>query len=155
MARRRHLISMAVIVATLSVGVTLAGQGGEKYTARLGWVPITAQERAGVGGKGAVTATLSGSKLAINGTFEGLVSPATAARLHRGIAKGARGPVMNDLTITKATTGTITGTVDLSAADLENLKAGKLYVQVYVEKGVSEDKGVAPNGPTLWGWLMK
>jgi hypothetical protein len=71
------------------------------------------------------------------------------ARLHRGVAKGARGAVITDLTISKATSGTITGSADLSAADVENLKAGKLYVQVHSEKGV------APDGANLWGWLMK
>jgi hypothetical protein len=127
----------------------LAGQGSDKYTARLGWVPITAAERAGVAGKGSITATLAGTKLSLTGTFEGLVSPATVARLHRGVAKGARGAVITDLTISKATSGTITGSADLSAADVENLKAGKLYVQVHSEKGV------APDGANLWGWLMK
>jgi hypothetical protein len=147
--RRANLISMAVTTATILAAVTLVAQGGEKYTARLGWVPITAQERPGVAGKGSVTGTLAGSKLTINGTFEGLVSPATAARLHRGIAKGARGPSVTDLTITKGTSGTITGSADLSAADVENLKSGKLYVQVHSEKGV------APDGANLWGWLLK
>jgi hypothetical protein len=147
--RRSSLMVMAAVAAVFSLGATLAGQGGDKYTARLGWVPITAQERPGVAGKGSVTGALAGSKLSINGTFEGLVTPATAARLHRGIAKGARGPVITDLTITKATSGMITGSADLSAADLENLKAGKLYVQVHSEKGV------APDGANLWGWLLR
>jgi hypothetical protein len=148
MDRRLALLGLA-LAATIWLAVPLAGQGSDKYTARLGWVPITGAERAGVAGKGSVTATLSGTKLALTGTFEGLVSPATVARLHRGVAKGARGAVITDLTITKATSGTITGSSNLSAADVENLKAGKLYVQVHSEKGV------APDGANLWGWLLK
>ena len=69
-------------------------------------------------GKGSATATLSGTKLAISGTFEGLAAPATIARLHRGVAKGARGPMIADLTITKATSGTITGAANLAPIDL-------------------------------------
>jgi len=150
MMRTRLAALAAMVVAAVWLGTPLAGQGGEKYTARLGWVPITATERPGVvGSKGSVTATLAGTKLSITGTFEGFVSPVTIARLHRGVAKGARGPAITDLTITKATSGTITGSANLEAADVENLKQGKLYVQVHSEKGV------APDGATLWGWLMK
>jgi len=146
---RRVVVAMAVVVAGLWWANPLAGQGGDKYTARLGWVPITGQDRANVTGKGTATATLSGTKLAISGTFEGLAAPATIARLHRGVAKGARGPMLTDLTITKATSGTITGSANLMALDVDALKQGKLYIQVHSEKGV------APDGSNLWGWLMK
>jgi hypothetical protein len=149
MRRRSAVLAAIVVVAAVWLGTPLAGQGGEKYTARLGWVPITAAERSGVTGKGSVTATLAGTKLSITGAFEGLASSATVARLHRGVAKGARGMAITDLTITKATSGMITGSVNLEAADVENLKQGKLYVQVHSEKGV------APDGANLWGWLMK
>jgi hypothetical protein len=145
MSRR---LACAAVLFVLAVGVS-AAQGGDKYTARLGWVPISGQDRANVTGKGSVTATLTGSKLALTGTFEGLAAPANAARLHRGIAKGARGPAIADLTISKATSGTISGSANLDAADLENLKQGRLYVQVHSEKGV------APDGSNLWGWLLK
>jgi hypothetical protein len=86
--------------------------------------------------------------LTINGSFEGLPAPATAARLHRGVARGARGPALSDLTITtKATSGTISGSAALSAEQVDYLKQGRLYVQVYSEKGADTD------GSTLWGWL--
>jgi hypothetical protein len=149
MSGRRGIL-MAVAAAAVSVwlGAPVAAQG-EKYTARLTWVPISGAERANVTGKGSASATLTGTKLAISGTFEGLAAPATVARLHRGIAKGARGPAITDLTITMGTSGTITGSADLSAADVENLKQGKLYLQVHSEKGVQ------PDGSNLWGWLLK
>jgi hypothetical protein len=126
----------------------VSAQSGETFTARLAWVPITVQQRADVAGKGSVTASLSGRTLTINGSFEGLPAPATAARLHRGVARGARGPALSDLTITtKATSGTISGSVALSADQVDYLKQGRLYVQVYSEKGADTD------GSTLWGWL--
>ena len=146
---RRVVVAIAIVAAGLWWSHPLAGQGGDKYTARLGWVPITGQDRANVTGKGTATATLSGTKLAISGTFEGLAAPATIARLHRGVAKGARGPMLTDLTITKATSGTISGSANLTALDVDALKQGKLYIQVHSEKGV------APDGSNLWGWLIK
>lgn len=138
------------LIATLALAGTAAAQTGEKYTARLGWVPIAnAREGTDIKGRGAVTATLAGNKLSITGTFDGLAGPATVARLHRGIAKAARGPAIGDLTITKAASGTLSGTFDLNAEQLGDLKQGKLYVQVHGAKGL------APDGSNLWGWFLK
>ena len=55
-----------------------------------------------VAGSGSATATLAGAKLSITGTFEGLKSPATAATLHRGVARGVRGVSVADLIVSKA-----------------------------------------------------
>jgi hypothetical protein len=143
----------AALVAAMAIaGITgLIAQGAEKYTARLGWIPIAGpNDRPNDAGKGSVTATLTGMKLTFSGTFEGLPAAATMVQLHRGVAKGARGPVMTDLMITKAASGMITGSADLSAADVEALKAGRLYVQVHSEKGLPKE-----DGATLWGWLLK
>jgi hypothetical protein len=149
MTRRRAVLAVMLAAGVIGVATPLDAQSGDKYTARLGWVPISGAERANVTGKGSATATLAGTKLSLNGTFEGLAAPATVARLHRGVAKGARGPAIGDLTITKATSGTISGSFALTPEQLEGLKEGKLYVQVHSEKGV------APDGSNLWGWLLK
>ena len=146
--RRRGLATLAA-TALLAMGVVLAAQGGDKFTARLGWVPISGAERANVSGKGSATATLAGTKLAVTGSFEGLVSPATVARVHLGIAKGARGPAIGDLMVTKATSGMISGSLNLNAEQIEGLKQGRLYVQLHSEKGV------APDGSNLWGWFLR
>ena len=146
----RSGVAIAIVVATVLAAATAAAQGGDKYTARLGWVPTAgAADRANVTGKGTATAVLSGRKLTITGSFEGLAAPATVARLHRGIAKGARGNPIADLTITKAASGMLSGSVDLTMDQLESLKQGKLYVQIHSEKGV------APDGSNLWGWFLK
>jgi hypothetical protein len=143
-------VAIAIIVATILAAASAAAQGGDKYTARLGWVPTAgAADRANVTGKGVATAVLAGRKLTITGSFEGLAAPATVARLHRGIAKGARGNAIADLTITKAASGMLSGSVDLTMDQLESLKQGKLYVQIHSEKGV------APDGSNLWGWFLK
>jgi hypothetical protein len=44
-----------------------------------------------------------------------------------------------------ATSGTITGSTELTPALLADLRGGRLYVQVHSEK--------APDG-NLWGWLL-
>jgi hypothetical protein len=144
----RSLLSWSLAAILLCLSVSLSAQGGDKFTARLGWVPISGAERANVTGKGSATATLSGRKLSISGSFEGLAAPATEARLHQGVAKGARGAAIVDLTITKAASGTISGTVDLTGEQVAALREGRLYVQVHSEKGV------APDGSNLWGWLF-
>lgn len=147
--KMRYVVMMAVTAALTGLGLPLTAQSTETYKARLGWVPTTGAQRADVTGKGSATATLSGKTLSITGSFEGLAAPATAARLHRGVAKGARGYPIFDLTVTKATSGTMSGSVALTPDQLESLKQGSLYIQLHSEKGV------APDGSNLWGWFLR
>jgi hypothetical protein len=126
--------------------VTLNAQSQETYKTRLSPIAATNQSRAQVSGLGSATAVLAGTKLTVTGTFEGLKTPATAVRIHNGVATGARGPAIRDLIITKAPNGTISGSLDLNAQEVEYLRKGRLYIQVYSEK---------PAEGTLWGWLTK
>jgi hypothetical protein len=144
-----RLVAVAITFAALALPAPLNAQGAETYTARLGWVPTTPTDRPNVTGKGSATATLSGRKLTIAGTFDGLAAPATVARLHRGIAKGARGAAIGDLTVTQAAGGKLSGAVDLTPEQVEALRQGKLYIQLHTAKGVP------PDGSTLWGWFLK
>jgi hypothetical protein len=97
-------------------------------------------------GGGTITAVLSGTKLTVNGSFSGLKTPATMAKLQNGVAPGVRGPAIQDLTITKATDGTITGSADLNPDQIAHFKKGGLYVELFTEK---------PADGTLWGWFLK
>ncbi len=90
-------------------------------------------------------ATLTGSTLSITGSFEGLRTPATIAQIHQGPLTGVRGAAILDLTISKATSGSLTGSFNLTPVQIENLRKGKLYIQIHSEK--------APDG-NLWGWLL-
>ena len=126
---------------------TLPAQGGDKYSARLAWVPIAGADR--VTGKGTATATLSGKTLAVSGSFEGLGGPATIARLHQGVARGARGKPVADVTVPKSTSGTFSASIALTDEQIEALKQGKLYLQI------NGDKGLAPDGANLWGWFQR
>jgi hypothetical protein len=146
-SRRMVLARLGALLLAGSATVPLVAQGGEKYNARLAWVPITGAER--VIGKGAATATLAGKSLAIAGSFEGLGGPATIARLHQGVAKGARGKPIADVTVPKSTSGTFSATIPLTDEQIEALKQGKLYLQL------NGDKGLAPDGANLWGWFLR
>lgn len=147
-SRGAIVLALAALLAA-GAGAGLAAQSTEKFTARLIWVPIAGGDRANVTGKGTATATLSGTKLEISGTFEGLAAPATVARLHQGVARGARGPAIGDLVISKGTSGKISGSIALTPEQLASLKQGRLYIQVHSEKGV------APDGSNLWGWFLR
>jgi hypothetical protein len=115
------------------------------YRARLSVVPIDIAMQATIAGSGSATATLKGTALTITGTFSGLKTPATVARLRRGPRTAMRGPAIGDLTATAATSGTIGGTIELSKQHVDDLVAGRLYLQLDSEK--------APDG-NLWGWLL-
>lgn len=141
------LLAAATISSGGWHGAALLAQGGDKYSARLAWVPITGAER--VTGKGTATATLSGKSLAIAGSFEGLGGPATIARVHEGVAKGARGKPVADVTVPKSTSGTFSATITLTDEQVAALRQGRLYLQV------NGDKGLAPDGANLWGWFLR
>lgn len=132
--------AMLAVFAT----VTMSAQAPQ-YRARLSMVPIDVAMQATVAGSGSATATLKGSTLSIAGTFSGLKTAATVARLHRSTKTGMRGAPIADLTISTDTSGTISGTVELTKDQAADLAAGRLYIQVHSQK--------APDG-NLWGWLL-
>ena len=142
---RRGFTAIWLGAAILWLGATAVAQTGETFKGRLSVVPIDVTMQATVAGSGSLTAVLAGRKLTITGTFEGLRSPATVARVHRGV-RGIRGPAVLDLTVTKATSGAVTGSLDLTPAQVEDLRNSRLYVQIDSER--------APEG-NLWGWLLR
>jgi len=150
--RRGRRAAIAVFLATglLSLVGALAAQntpGAESFKVRLSPVPISVAMMSTIAGYGSLTATLTGKQLTIQGTFEGLRSPATTVQIHRG-PKGIPGPAIADLnlTVTKAKKGTVSGTLELTQDQISDLRNGRLYVQIQSER--------APDG-NLWGWLLK
>jgi hypothetical protein len=131
-------------VALALVAATAAGQTPQ-YRARLAVVPLDIAMQSTVAGSGAVTATLKGNTLTISGTFSGLKTAATTVRVHRSPKPAMRGPAIGDLTATADTSGTISGSIELTKEQMDDLAAGRLYVQLHSQK--------APDG-NLWGWLM-
>jgi hypothetical protein len=124
----------------------LTAQAPKTFKGRIAPVPIDVSMQATIAGSGSVTAVLAGNKLTINGTFDGVKSPATIAQIHRSPVRGVRGPAVFDLTVAKtdAASGTLSGTFELTPLQIADLEKGRLYVQLHSEK--------APDG-NLWGWL--
>jgi hypothetical protein len=138
---RHHLIGIALLVAA----VAALGAQSKTYKARLAPVPIDVSMQAAIAGAGSVTATRNGGKLTITGTFDGLHSSATIARLHKSPVTGVRGPVVADLVVAHGTSGSISGSIDVTPSLSDDLDKGRLYVQL--------DSEGAKDG-NLWGWLL-
>ncbi len=146
------------LALTFVCALPLLAQVPETYKARLSAVPVEAKTRPDIAGLGSATATLTGTRLSITGSFDGLRSPALAAKLHQGPATGVRGPAILDLTLADAKSGATSGAIggaisgaisaslDLTPQQIESLKKGRLYIQIDSEK--------APDG-NLWGWLLR
>ena len=137
---------LGIAALFLSLAVPAVAQNEERYRVRLSTVPVDIPMRSTVVGTGAATAVLKGTTLTINGTFEGLVSVATTARVHRGVAMGVRGMPFANLTVSKAQQGTISGSVNLTPELVQSLTKGQIYLQISSEK--------APDG-NLWGWFVR
>jgi hypothetical protein len=133
----------ALVFATLWSDAGTA-QGQTRFAARLSTVPIMVANQDLVSGRGVAEAVLAGNRLTVTGTFEGLRTPATVVRLHLA-PRAMRGPAVGDLVASKATRGTLSGTIDLTPEQLQALEKGSLYLQLHSEK--------APEG-NLWGWLL-
>jgi hypothetical protein len=114
------------------------------FVTRLSPVPITIAMQSVVAGSGSVTAVLAGDQLTISGTFDGLRSPATFARLHIA-PRGIRGPAFADIMVPGVTNGSFKAVVQLSESQRQALDRSSVYLQLHSEK--------APEG-NLWGWLV-
>lgn len=139
------LASLSAVLLVVWTPASALAQSGKTFKARLSPVPIDVSMQATVAGSGSVTAVLTGSRLVIDGTFNGLRSPATTARVHLG-RKGVRGPAFFDLKVSSGTSGTIGGTLQLTPLQIDGLDKESFYVQLDSEK--------APDG-NLWGWLLQ
>lgn len=142
---RQWVAALALGAALGWFGIPSQAQSGNTFKGRLAKVPVDGKMVPIIIGTGMATATLSGTKVTVTGTFEGLGTNATTAELHQSKYRATRGPAIGNLTVTKAASGTISGDVNLTADQVTALKAGLLYVQIQSEKG--------PEGH-LWGWLL-
>lgn len=148
MRRRAWLRVVLTLVGTSPAWLVTTASGqlppAARFQTRLSTVPIDLRMSATVAGSGTALATLEGTTLTVRGTFEGLKGAATVARLHRSSYIGVAGPAIADLTVSSAAAGTLTGTVTLSANHIDELRKGRLYIQVH--------SAAAPDG-NLRGWL--
>lgn len=131
------------MAVAMAISVSVSAQA-PAYKGRLSVVPLDIPMQSTVAGSGSVTATIKGTTLTVNGTFSGLKTPATVVRVHRSPKAGMRGAPIGDLSATSGTTGTISGSIELTREQVDDLAAGRIYVQLHSQK--------APDG-NLWGWL--
>jgi CHRD domain len=124
----------------------IAAGAAETFKVRLTPVPVDTTSAATTKGSGSATAELDGTTLSLTGSFGGLTAPATVARLHDGIATGVRGPAIADFAVPQSASGTFTAELTLTAAQAEDLRRGRLYIQIHSSS--------APDG-NLWGWLLR
>ncbi len=134
----RHAITLAMLLAATPVWAA-------SYEAELDPAPFDAGNRADViGSIGNVTATLDGNTLSIQGTFSNMTSPATAASVRIGLAKGVPGNAIGTLTVEHTPIGAVSGSLTLTPEQAAALAKQALYVRIDSEK--------APEG-NLQGWL--
>ena len=135
------LLVAGLVAASPSTGLA---QAGKTFRTRLSPVPIAAYNP-NVVGTGQVTATLTGTTLVVSGSYDGLASPATQARIFKSPKPGIRGEALLDLKVSGGTSGTITGQFTLTPAQAQEISASRYYVQLSSEKAADGN---------LWGWLM-
>jgi len=141
-SRMLRLLAVPALAALLAGGPALAA---DSYQANLGPMPLDQANNKNMLGRGEAAATLDGKTVTVSGNFGGLSSPATKAHLIVGLAIGVPGSESLDLTVSPADSGTVSGTLTLSAKQAAAFRTGKLYVQIDSQK--------APAG-NLWGWLL-
>jgi len=143
------LLSAALLVQTFGA----LAQAPQQFKAQLRIVPIAnaagrnnIDESSSVFATADATATLTGNKLTVNGSFAGFKAAASVAQIRQSVLLGVRGPVLFDLTVTKDTKGSISGTFDLTPEQANLLRNGRMYVQIHNQN--------TPDG-ALWGWFLK
>ena len=139
--RDRSVLPAAIC---LILAFSFASAAAQDYQGDLDPAPHDFANRDDVVGIGIVSATLSGTTLTIRGNFIGLSSPATAAHLKMGLAKGVPGATIGELNATHAAKGEITGSITLNSAQIAALKKGALYIQLDSVKGKDGNS---------WAWL--
>jgi len=138
---RSIVLSLGVLAAS---GRVLDAQSPITLRARLSTVPIDVAMQETIRGSGAATATLAGTTLTVEGSYQGLVTPATSVQVYESARLGMRGTLVGEFASGGGTGGTFKGAVTLSPDRVAAFAKGLLYVQIQSEK--------APDG-NLRGWL--
>ena len=140
---------LAALAASLFFGAPALAAD---YQTNLGPMPLDDETKFVIGGRGDATASYDGKTFVVKGDFRDMPSAAISAHIFSSHLPGMPGPKVFDLEVTKAPSGTISGSFTLTADQARMLRTGKLYIQINSEKAPAE----YPWGPkgTLWGWLF-
>jgi hypothetical protein len=135
------LAAVLTLVAAVAVsGIAIASDSTKpapkvtkKYSAALNVGQETGTVKSAKrGASGRFTATLSGTTLTYTLTFTHLSGPATAAHIHGPAARHVAAGVLVGLC--GPCTSPVSGTVTLTQAQIDQLNAGKTYVNVHTSK---------------------
>ena len=111
-----RMSSLALLLLTLALG---AGQSAAPpagpMRARLSPLPTDLAMQETIAGLGTATATLAGTTLTIEGTYQGLKSPATVVRVFDSPRPGMRGPLVGEFASGGGTTRHVQGHGDAHA----------------------------------------
>jgi hypothetical protein len=134
--------------ATLALLLSTAARAlaAETYTLALDPVAYDNSTRDAIVGQGKLTATLDGNRLTVSGNFSGLSSPATLVKLGVGLDFGIPATdFFGNLTASGGTSGTVSGSITLTPAQVDALKKWRLFVELYSVRGADG---------SLWGWFQ-
>lgn len=134
---------LSVLLVTLALAAAQAAP--MPMRARLSPLPTDLAMQETIAGLGAATATLAGTTLTVEGTYQGLKSAATVVRVFDSPQPGLRGSLVGEFASGGGTRGAFKGTVTLTRDQAAAYAKGLLYVQLHSEKATDGN---------LWGWLM-
>jgi hypothetical protein len=130
----------------LLLSTALPALAAETFTLSLDPVAYDNSTRDVILGQGRMTASLDGNRLTVSGNFSGLSSPATTVRVGLGLDFGVPATdFFANLTAASATAGGISGTLNLTDAQVDALKKWRLFVQLNTARG---------SDGSLWGWFQ-
>src|SRR5262245_25980127 len=101
-----YMRAILLLAALVWLTTSAAAQSEQKFKTRLSPVPALGIQPATVAGVGSASATLTGKKITVTGSFEKMASPATVAHLYLGQLTGVRGNSVFDLAVSKTGDGT-------------------------------------------------
>ena len=134
----------SLLLVTCLLATHLVSAQSNLYRARLSEVPVTPQTYRTITGVGEVFATLNGSTLTLNGTYEGMSSAATVAHIHNA-PKAMNGPPIGAIEVTTAPSGEVSGSLELTPEQVQALQDEELYIVIHSENN--------PGGE-IRGWLF-
>jgi hypothetical protein len=107
-------------------------------------MPTTPQTVTEIIGEGEVILTLSGNNLSVEGNFSGMSSAATMGHIHNG-PPAQPGPVAFQLEVSSASSGSISGELELTDEQLTALENNEFYVQIHSQNNAPGE---------LRGWIF-
>jgi hypothetical protein len=140
---------MRLLVLTSAVLTVLgtagwAQDGATQFGDKLGVMPVANTNRPLIGGTGNVSATLDGSTLEIEGSYEGLRGEANRLALHAA-RPGMAGPEIAAVEIAGAQAGDLDVTIELTPEQVALLQDNHIYVVLQTSRNTTGE---------LRAWLM-